>query len=76
MNYISSDKFGKNEFYNKVTAKDKPQDTYIVKANNSLHDQLTQIKTITDQLEETNINLNFSEKHVSNFKKDLNLNEI
>ena len=53
MSYLSYYKFGRTEFYMKVRAKDKLQDTNIVKVNIPQHEHVTQIKAISDKLKET-----------------------
>ena len=48
------------ELHNNVSGKDKLKEKIIDKMNNSLHDYLTQITTLSEQLKKTNSRSNFS----------------
>ena len=60
------------ELHNNVSGKDKLREKIIDKMNNSLHDYLIQITTLSEQLKKTNSRSNFSEeKQNSNeFRKE------
>ena len=45
-----------------VSGKDKQQEKIIDKINNSLHDYLTHITTLSEQVKKTNSRSNFSEE--------------
>ena len=49
------------ELHNNVSGKDKPPEKINDKMNYSLHDYLTEITTLSEQLKKTNITSNFSE---------------
>ena len=49
------------ELHNNVSGKDKQPEKFIDKMKYSLHDYLTQITTLSEQLKKTNITSNFSE---------------
>ena len=49
------------ELHNNVSGKDKQPEKIIDRLNYSLHDYLTQITTLSEQLKKANITSNFSE---------------
>ena len=49
---------------NNVSGNDKQEEKIIDKMNNSLHDYLTQITTLSEQLKKPNITSKFSEREL------------